>query len=207
MPLKPASTFIPSRAPIVDKDGIATFPFLKILQDWETKLQNGLNQIGQIIQSIPFATKIVGRAEGIGTTVQNIDSNGVMLADGIDFDRAYLNKNTDHIADGTGSPLAGGKAAQVALVVSPPTPEPSQWINGFTGGVFTKKRPAFSDLSGHATSEQIPALSGLSGQITEAQLPAAGLSVTITTAALTPTGTQGSMTFTNGILTAEVQAT
>jgi hypothetical protein len=36
---------------------------------------------------------------------------------------------------------------------------------------------------------------------------AAGISVTITTAALTPLGAQGSMTFTNGILTGQVQAT
>jgi hypothetical protein len=34
-----------------------------------------------------------------------------------------------------------------------------------------------------------------------------GLSATITTAALTPTGTTGSMTFVNGILTAQTQAT
>ena len=34
-----------------------------------------------------------------------------------------------------------------------------------------------------------------------------GLSVTITTAKLTPTGANGSMTFTNGILTAQTQAT
>ena len=34
-----------------------------------------------------------------------------------------------------------------------------------------------------------------------------GLSVTITTAQLTPVGTQGSMTFVNGILTAQTQAT
>jgi hypothetical protein len=34
-----------------------------------------------------------------------------------------------------------------------------------------------------------------------------GLSVTITTAKLTPTGTNGSMTFTDGILTSQTQAT
>lgn len=34
-----------------------------------------------------------------------------------------------------------------------------------------------------------------------------GISVTITTAKLTPTGTNGSMTFTHGILTAQTQAT
>ena len=35
----------------------------------------------------------------------------------------------------------------------------------------------------------------------------AGLSVTIVTAQLTPTGAQGSMTFTNGLLTAQTPAT
>ena len=38
-------------------------------------------------------------------------------------------------------------------------------------------------------------------------IPSGGLTVTITTAALTGGGTQGSMTFTNGILTAQTQAT
>lgn len=38
-------------------------------------------------------------------------------------------------------------------------------------------------------------------------LVSSGLSVTITTAALTALGSQGSMTFTNGILTAQTQAT
>ena len=38
-------------------------------------------------------------------------------------------------------------------------------------------------------------------------IPSGGLTVTITTAALTGVGTQGSMTFTNGILTAQTQAT
>lgn len=34
-----------------------------------------------------------------------------------------------------------------------------------------------------------------------------GISVVITTAALTPAGAQGSMTFVNGVLTAQTQAT
>ena len=38
-------------------------------------------------------------------------------------------------------------------------------------------------------------------------VPTGGLSVTITTAKLTTSGTNGSMTFTNGILTASTQAT
>lgn len=86
---------------------------------------------------------------------------------------------------------------------------PHEWLNAYDAatGVFGKSQPAFADISGVATAGQVPALSALSGQITTSQLPASGLSVTITTAALTLGGTQGSMTFTSGILTASAPAT
>jgi hypothetical protein len=69
-----------------------------------------------------------------------------------------------------------------------------EWINAYNAnsGTFSQTQPAFTDLSGNLATSQ---------------LPTAGLSVTITTAALTGGGTQGSMIFTNGILTAQVQAT
>jgi hypothetical protein len=68
-----------------------------------------------------------------------------------------------------------------------------QWLNSIdTSGVPHLSQPAFTDIS---------------GQITAAQLPLSGLTVVVTTANLTSGGTQGSMTFTNGLLTAQVQAT
>lgn len=152
MALKPASTFIPSRSPIVDPDGMATWNFLKILQDWDTKLRNGLNQIGQIIQDIPAATNIAGRV-AIGIILQYVDDGGQILPNGIDFARPYLNKDTDHIADGTGGPLAGGRAAEIALVTSPPAPEAKKFVTGLTGGVFIKAQPAYSDLTGQIQFE------------------------------------------------------
>lgn len=86
---------------------------------------------------------------------------------------------------GTGTPSAGkyvdgGTGAWTALPTSPATIAP-------VAGEF---------LTGY------DAATGNFSQATPA-----GLSVTITTAALTSGGTQGSMTFTNGILTAQVQAT
>jgi hypothetical protein len=59
-------------------------------------------------------------------------------------------------------------------------------------GVFSAAQPSFPDISGNLATSQ---------------LPIAGLSVTITTAKLSSGGTQGSMTFTAGLLTAQVQAT
>ena len=81
--------------------------------------------------------------------------------------------------------------------VSSPANTPAvshQWINAYIAatGVFTQAQPAFSDISGNLTTSQ---------------LPTAGVSAIITTAKLTVGGTQGSQTFTNGVLTAQVQAT
>src|SRR6185312_15073877 len=81
--LKPASTFIPSRAPIADKSGMATWAFIKILQDWDTKLRNGLNSTGQLIGNIDPVTRVLPRIEGLGITLQHINSSGVMLPDGL----------------------------------------------------------------------------------------------------------------------------
>lgn len=206
--LKPSPAFVFSRNPIVDpKNGMPTYPFLKQLTIWATQLTNGLSQIGQITQPIPDTTPVGARTEGIGVTLQNIDDAGVVTAGGIDFDRAYLNKDTDHIADGTGSPLAGGKAAEIALVTSAPVPTPKKFLKGMLAGVFTEEQPDFSDLSGNATAAQVPALSALNGQIDISQLPSAGISVTITTAKLTVGGTDGSMSFSNGLLVGQVAAT
>lgn len=69
-----------------------------------------------------------------------------------------------------------------------------------TGGSITGITFPYTSITGLSTVAHTGAYSDLSG------LPT-GLSVTITTAALTIAGTQGSMTFTNGILTSQTQAT
>ena len=72
--------------------------------------------------------------------------------------------------------------------------------------VATKFLTAYASATGVFSNAQ-PAFTDISGQITTAQLPASGLSVTITTAQLTTLGTQGSMTFVDGLLTAQTPAT
>ena len=69
-----------------------------------------------------------------------------------------------------------------------------EWLNSYTAstGLFTATQPAFTDISGTLASSQ---------------LPAAGISTTITTAKLTGGGTNGSMTFVDGLLTASTPAT
>lgn len=107
-----------------------------------------------------------------------------------------------------------------------------QWIKTYDAatGLYTATRPDYSDLTGtpqlantktpvsHEWLASYDAVTGnftqsqpdftdISGALATSQLPAAGISSTITTAALTAGGTQGSMTFVNGLLTAQVQAT
>ena len=79
-----------------------------------------------------------------------------------------------------------------------------QWaqITDFTGSnltqIATRLHDSLQSINGagtyHITSAQATALTN-------------GLSLTITTAKLTAGGTNGSMTFTNGVLTAQVAAT
>lgn len=230
------------QGPIVEKSGLPTRSFTKWIQDVQTRLGYAISEIGQIIGILGAAMTVEGHAGTVGTILQNLDGVGTVTANGVDFSRAYLNKTTDHIADGTGSPLAGGTVAHAALVASGPTatnalvyngaawvpaqieyvnvsgtptqaqsknPATSQWLNGFSAatGLFSASQPAFSDIAGTAAATQIPALSALTGQITAAQLPASGVSGTINLAPLTGTGTAGSITVTNGLITAFVNPT
>ncbi len=52
---------------------------------------------GNLISTNPIA----GRTEGIGTTVGQLDSGGILLAGGADFSRSYTNKTLDYINQGT----------------------------------------------------------------------------------------------------------
>lgn len=196
---------------LIGSDGKATFAFIKWMQSIGTTINTTFDTQGDYQGGIGDQATIVGR-KTLATIVQNIDTDGVVLADGINFARNYINKDTDHIADGIGSPLAGGKVAFAALVSSTPTagqtirfdganwipvaiaesqaPVTNRWLNSYneSTGAFTASQPAFSNLSGAATPAQIPALSALSGAVTPAQVPAlSALSGRIATGQL-PTG-------------------
>jgi hypothetical protein len=100
-------------------------------------------------------------------------------------------------------------AAVLPLVPATFAPITNEFLTGYdaTSASFSAAQPSFSNISGTATAAQVPALSALTGQITEAQLPSAGLTGTVTLAALTGGGTQGSISYTNGIITGVVDPT
>lgn len=165
---------------IIGSDGKATYPFIKWMQSIGTTINATFDTQGEYQGSIGDQATIVGR-KTLASIVHNIDTDGVVQADGINFSRDYINKDTDHIADGTGSPLEGGKVAFAALVDSNPTagqtirydgtawqpvaiakskPDAAnQWIDSYNAasGSFTASQPAFTNVSGTLSSAQLPA--------------------------------------------------
>lgn len=86
------------RGPVVNEDRTLTRDFLFFFSELAAKTGFSLDRQGQITAP----TKVAGRTEGIGTTVQNLTPAGKM-------------NSTDNVIDGTGSPLTGGKRGFVAL--------------------------------------------------------------------------------------------
>ena len=171
--------------PLVDvKTGLATFAFIKWLQNVGQLLNSVFDNQGVLSpNSVPYpSSTAIGGVLTAGPVasewVSQIDSKGVA-----------------HLTQPAFSDLSGtATATQI-----PP-------LGNQIGSVTASQVPALSALNGSVMPSQVPPLSALSGQVTDAQLPV-GYTGTITTAALTSTGAQGSMTFTNGRLTTQVQAT
>jgi hypothetical protein len=200
---KPASTFVAARTAIVDENRMATWSFIKILLDWDIKLRNGLNSTGQLIGNIDPATRVLPRVEGLGQTLQNINSSGVMQPAGL-FPASTLVQGAVIMPAGAADNRLGTAAIQPATAFDA------------SGSAAGAQSAAQTYAAAQASTAQTNAenytnsFASNAANLTTGTLPIArlsGLSVTITTAALTTGGTQGSMTFTNGLLTAQVQAT
>lgn len=168
-----------------------------VWQRWFTnviqRIQNGLDIIGRFTGQLAADATIEGHAGTVGTTFQHLTASGQFVASQL----------TGTVAP-TALPLASG--AIQGAVIAP----------GSTLGSASLADTSAFDPAGAAATAQASAESYANAQDT-ITLNAAkaytdgkflpGLSVTITTAALTGTGTQGSMTFTNGLLTAQTPAT
>lgn len=192
---------------LVDKDGKATYPMIKWMQGIGKTVNAALDPNGNFDGDIGPDATIAGRST-LASIVQFIGADGVVTGPGIDFAKPYANKNTDHIADGTGNPLAGGRAAEIALVTNAPVPVAHKFLTGLVAGIFQLAQAAFADISGVATAAQIPPLSGISGNLTAGQGPLGAFTGTVHLAKITPiTGSDGSLTVQNGWIMAVVDPT
>lgn len=212
--IKPASTFAASRSPIVEKDGTATRFFIKLLQDWDTKLRNGLNSVGQLIGNIDPATRVMPRTEGLGTTLQHINSSGVILPDGL-TPATTLVQGAVLMPSGATDNHLGTAAIQSATAFDASGSAATAQANAESyaaaaAATAQSNAESHADTVANTAQSNAEAFAGNAANITSGTLNTArlgGLSVTITTAPLTVGGTTGSMTFTSGLLTARAPAT
>ena len=189
--------------PIMDPGtGQTSWTWLKWFQNMQQAVNAGLSIIGQFIGELSPTVKISGRGGTVGSITQHIDDVGVLLGPGVDFARSYVNKTTDFIADGVGSPLAGGKVAFQSLIASGPIVGKSLVYNGaawvpqnvnysnVTGAPILPNSQAFATsrwlnsynaASGNFATSQ-PNFTDVAGRLAVAQLPALGLTHTVTLA-------------------------
>lgn len=214
MAQKPATTFTALRTPLLASDGTMSWTWQQWFLDAQNRIQNGLNQIGDFIGKLTQQTEIAGRGGTIGSITGNLDDAGVVTAAGIDFARPYVNKTTDYIEDGEGSPLSGGKAAYSSLINSAPVAGRALI---FSGAEWAPQQVNYSDVSGtpilpenapesphlwlsgyNAASglftQSQPNFADLGGAATAAQVPAlSALEGQITTAQLPASGFTGTV--------------
>jgi hypothetical protein len=95
-----------ARTPIFGSDGMMHQTWQRVFAFLFQQVDPALNQKGQI----QATTSIAGRTEKLQTTVTNITNSGAFNSLG-----NVVDTSTDHLTDGTGSPLTGGKRGFNAL--------------------------------------------------------------------------------------------
>ena len=197
------------RGPVTDKGGTASTGFLQLMRDWNTRITNSMDLKGHFIGVLSILATVDGRPGTLSEAIQNLTPTGQLPSSAL----------TGALPSGLLPPSGIGSLGGVAAN----NPVPNEWINsidtsgnpqlsqpgfGNIAGVASPAQvPALSALSGAVTPAQCPTLSNLNGQITTGQLPPSGISGTVTLAKLTGGGTNGSLTYTNGIITAVVNPT
>jgi hypothetical protein len=171
------------------------------LQQWQKQLAKGFDSGGNLISNLEPTVGIVGRDGDVGSILQHIDKDGIVLSAGMTSASDTEQGAVILAAGSTGHTL--GSAAMEPASAFDPHGAAAAAQTAAEAHADTVAATAQSNAEGFASN----ASNITSGNLALGRLPAVGLTVTITTAALTPTGTQGSQTFTNGVLTAQVQAT
>lgn len=154
---------------LIDKNGKATYPMIKWMQGIGLAVNASFNPDGTFSGNLSASVTIDGR-HTLASIVQYIDAGGVVTGPGIDFARAYQNKDTDHINDGTGSPLAGGKEAFRALIASGPVDGSTIRYNGTEWEVVPI---AISESAG--ASQFLKSYDATTGTFTAGTLPPPGV--------------------------------
>jgi hypothetical protein len=169
-----------TQAPLVDSNGKATYTTVQLFKNWNDLLSTGLQMIkgvAQFIGNIGADAKIVGRSEGIGTTVSNILSDGRFNS----LKNVALDRTLDNISDTasyqrtTPNQVVGATQAYSALVASAPVTGRTLLFNGTA---WMPGQIAYSQVTGtpllpadapNSPSQWLKSYSSASATFTESQ--------------------------------------
>jgi hypothetical protein len=193
---KPGS-FSALQTPFLD-NGQISWTWLQQLRVWQQLLSQGFDPSGSLTANISPNAMVLTRAT-IGTLFQHIDNAGVVQSAGL-IPATSAAQGAVILPAGATSNTLGTAAIQPSTAFDP-SGAAAAAQTGAQGFATTAANTAQANAQAFASN----ASNLTSGIIAAHLLP--GISTTITTAKLTTGGTQGSMTFVNGLLTAQVQAT
>lgn len=187
------------QAPFLGPDGKVSWTWLKLLQTWQAQLSKGFDQNGNLISNLEPTISIVGRDGNIGSILANISADGVVSPVGMTSATSAA-QGAVVLPAGAGSNVLGSAALEPSGAFDP-AGSAAAAQGAAQGFATTAANTAQSNAEAFASNANNLA----TGTVARARLD--GLSVTINTAKLTTLGTDGSMTFVNGLLDSQVQAT
>lgn len=191
------SVTLPS-TPIVDKDGRLTFPWIKWFQAVGQNINEGFDPQGNYQGPIGSHATIVGR-EFLATIVQHLSDAGIIDAAGLPAATPAAQGAVFMPAGATNNNL-GSAAIRPATDFDPSGAAATAQANA----------QAFATTAANTAQSNAETFAANASNIGTGTLDTnrlGGLSAVIVTAKLTGGGTNGSMTFTNGLLTAQTPAT
>jgi hypothetical protein len=93
------------RVRLIDNQGYATHDFVKWLQMIQAKTDQSLSLAGQLVGEfngqIGDQAQVQNSPSALADMIANLDANGVVLPNGVDFSRSYIGKNLDNVPAGT----------------------------------------------------------------------------------------------------------
>lgn len=181
------------------KTGMVTWTWLKIIQQWQTQLAGGFDPNGNLIGNIDPTVEIFGRGGTIGSILENLGDTGIITPAGLPA-ATPTEQGAVVLPAGASSNVLGTAAIQPSTAFDPAGAAAAAQTAAET---FATTAANAAQTNAENFSKNASNLS--TGTVAIGLLP--GINAVITTAALTVGGTQGSMTFVNGLLTNQVPAT